>query len=64
MVDFRQQTVRRRDFDSIFVFSVKNYPDLAFGLSKFEPVGQRYDFFKFLYSGLSLAILACFVGRL
>ena len=46
------------------MFSIKNYPDLAFGLSKFEPVGQRYDFFKFLYSRLSLADLACFVGLL
>ena len=45
--DLRDQSVRSRGFDLIFVFSVKNYLDLAFGLSKFEPVGQRYDFFKF-----------------
>ena len=31
----------------MLLFSVKNYPHLAFGLSTFEAVGQRYDFLEF-----------------
>ena len=43
IVDFRNLVVGRRHFDFIMVFSVKNYLDLAFDLSKFNLVGPSYE---------------------